>query len=68
MNVCKCDRCGAYVDKTDIPVIRGYFNPESTEFSGKGFPEDVRMQLCYECYDKLLRFLKGDEDDSSRTI
>ena len=58
MNVCKCDRCGTYVDKKDIPVIRGYFNPEST----RSFPEDVRMQLCYECYDKLLRFLKGDEE------
>lgn len=63
MNVCKCDRCGAYVDKVNIPVIRGLFNPESTELSGKSFPEDVRMQLCYECYDKLLRFLKGDEDE-----
>lgn len=62
MNVCKCDRCGAYVDKDSIPMVRGYFNPEASGFSGKLLPEDFKMQLCYECYDKLLRFLKGDED------
>lgn len=64
MNVCKCDRCGAYVDKNDIPIIHGYLNPENTKFSGESSYKDIRMQLCYECYDKLLRFLKRDEKES----
>lgn len=67
MNVCKCDRCGTYVDKDSIPMIRGYFNPENTKVSGNSFPEDINMQLCYECYDKLLRFLKGDKNGIHET-
>jgi len=62
MIVCKCDRCGTYIDKSDIPIIRGYFNPEDTKFSGKSCSQDVNMQLCYRCYDKLLGFLRGEEE------
>ena len=55
MNVCKCDRCGKYVDKSVIPEIRGYRDP--TQFTPKS---DIRMDLCPECYALLEDFLKGE--------
>ena len=50
MTVSKCDRCGAYVDREDIPIIR-VLDPG---MSG------IEMDLCDQCYAKLKEFLKTD--------
>lgn len=59
--VCKCDRCGKYVDRTEIPYIRGNIDPNRCN-PGK----DIRMDLCPECYWALREFLglkDPDEED-----
>lgn len=60
--VCKCDRCGKYVDRAVIPRIIGSKNPD------RCVPEkDIKMDLCPECYELLRNFLgytnqtEGDE-------
>ena len=58
MTVCKCDRCGAYVDKDIIPVIRGKFDPITI----RDCKQDFKKDLCYNCYSDLLKFLEPKEE------
>ena len=51
--VCKCDRCGKYVDAQVIPHIRGRVDSNSSMNS----KNDVYMDLCPECYMLLRNFL-----------
>lgn len=58
----KCDRCGKYVDGSDIPTIRGW----RTETARRVGSPMLKMDLCNECYETLEEFLvKGDEDNDA---
>lgn len=61
MIVRKCDRCGAYVDREFIPKICASFTPNTFVTSSK----DIKMDLCYECYAELEKFLKIDKEEIS---
>lgn len=53
MTAKKCDRCGAYYDKTDV-------RPEINIVQFKnGFTTNF-IDLCEECQRKLESFLKGE--------
>ena len=60
MLICKCDRCGAYVDKDNIPKIHIIY--DSNEFN---IISDInkRIDLCYECYAELEKFLRVDKEE-----
>ena len=58
MIVSKCDRCGVYIDKDIIPKIRGAIYPDAIAPN----KEDIKMDICYECYYELRRFLKLEEN------
>lgn len=51
--VCKCDRCGKYVDIQVIPRIQGCIDPLRIARSN----DDIKMDLCPECYALLRNFL-----------
>ena len=51
--VCKCDRCGKYVDAQVVPRIEGRFDPLRITHSN----EDIKMDLCPACYRLLRNFL-----------
>lgn len=51
--VCKCDRCGKYVDEDVIPAIRG-----TDDHPTRVHPShEIKMDLCPECYQSLREFL-----------
>ena len=59
MDAKKCDRCGKYVDGDDVPQIRGW-QSEGAMHVGTQL---IKMDLCPECFDALMEFLKGDKDE-----
>ena len=60
MNVCKCDRCGTYVDKPTIPIVRGKLFPDELG----SCEQDFRIELCYTCYAQLQEWLACVPQDS----
>ncbi len=61
MTVCKCDRCGKYVDKEAVPRIQGLSDPLRLVHS----KDDIKMDLCPECY-MLLRDFLGYNDQTEK--
>ena len=55
--VCKCDRCGKYVDTQVVPRIEGRIDPLRVTRAD----DDIKMDLCPECY-MLLRDFLGYND------
>lgn len=53
MKVCKCDRCRKYIDKQVVPHIEGRSDP----FSFVSSKDDIKIDLCPECYALLRDFL-----------
>jgi hypothetical protein len=53
----KCDRCGKYVDRDDIPQIRGWVSERAMRVGNSL----IRMDLCPECFDALKDFLANGE-------
>lgn len=51
---CKCDKCGEYYDITAAIPARIY----SVVVSKHPY-DDVYLDLCTNCYEKLCEFLKG---------
>lgn len=60
MEVTKCDRCGAYVDKCagEMPML-------IYSYSGEKYMAGDRVvkNICYNCYAELEKWLDVDEED-----
>lgn len=57
----KCDRCGKYYDAIEL-------NSSKVNFLlyGALLPKGYEKDLCPECTDKFMEFMKGDESDDKR--
>ena len=61
MEVRKCDRCNKYVDKSDIPQIRGWGSERAMRIG----TSIICMDLCPECFDDLKDFLvNGNKEET----
>ncbi len=58
MEAHKCDRCGKYVDTSDIPQIRGW---DSEITRTVGTPR-ISMELCPDCFNALREFLLNKKE------
>ena len=60
MEVTKCDRCGAYVDKSPyyMPVIAYRYRKDASNSS------TVNKSLCYECYNKFRNWIGDNKEES----
>lgn len=60
MEVTKCDRCGAYVDKYvgDMPTLV-YSDSQNAYMHG----DRVTKNICYNCYAELKRWLNVEEEN-----
>lgn len=61
MEVTKCDRCGAYVDKFagEMPTLIYSYSHEKYMQGDR-----VTKELCYNCYAELERWLDANEEES----
>lgn len=55
----KCDRCGKYYDET-------YFNTDTEGFTINRYGNPI--DLCDDCKNALIGFVKGGEDSAVKEI